>query len=115
MQIIESRAYENPDEPVAVARARMVDRRALERKKADEDREAHLLAERVKAEERTAELDLLLEDATKLGKHFPAQIRMLAYQLVNNSDAGSMYAAQRQLLLDDKALDLARYVLTGKL
>lgn len=104
------RSGENPDDPVAIARGRMLDKRMLERQKAEEDAEAHRIAEQIRADEKGAELDLLLEEAAKLNKALPAQIRMLAFHMGVNAN---LYGAGRKLQLDERALEIARYALNG--
>lgn len=97
-----------------VIRARMVALEKHEREQAErlEQQARHIAQEEERAARKTAELAELLSMVKEPEQRI---IRLEAFKLVMGAHSlNSVNGAQKQLMLDDKALELARYAILGE-
>ncbi len=98
------------EDPVARAKAKMLDKAKSEADRREEDAEMHRAAEKMAAERINGELSEVMALADE---QMAQRIRLESAILVLR-DAGSLYGAQKQRQLDEKTLELARYAILGQ-
>lgn len=91
------------------AKSKMFNKAAADRAAADEAREIHEMNEQIRAEAKQNDLVKLMEGVPATEQR---RIRLEAAILMY-ADRGSINGNQKQLQLDDIALELARYSITG--
>lgn len=96
-------------DPVAKARRRMLEKAEQERIEREEAAELHRMAEEDRAKGKTKELTALLKSCSP---DMAIRIRLEAAMMVMANP--SMYGAQKQLQMDERALELARYAIEGR-
>lgn len=104
--------YAHISDPVERAKAKMVDKNTREQAERLEAAAQHQAAEALRAEAKATELAELLSMVKEPEQRL---LRLEAYKLVMGGAAmHTLYGNQKQLQLDEKTLELAKYAILGE-